>query len=142
MLIQQIGENASNPVMQRLIARAIEKYADYSKEIFDYYVREKDYIAFYDEQLTQADIEGILAFYKTDAGRSWIRIQPLIVNKMQQAAFQKNADAKARVDRIMKESSDEIREELKKEGVWKEAQEHNDERDLGWNDCRCLLKSV
>ena len=116
VLVQQVGEKASNPMMVRLVDRAMEKYSDYSKEIFDYSKKESFYLSFYDESFSEQELEGLVTFYKTDAGRALIRAQPQLALKMQQALFQNSAERSARVDRIMKETVAEMTEEFKQQG--------------------------
>jgi hypothetical protein len=117
LMLQQAGEKATNPMMKRLIDRAMEKYADYSKEIFDWSQKEKEYLEFYDEGFTESEIENLLAFYKTDTGRALIRAQTLYASKTQQTGFQNEAKRNARIDQIMKETIAEVQAELKKEGA-------------------------
>ena len=116
-MLQQAGDKPINPMMMRLINRAMEKYADYSKELFGYSRWEKEYLAFYDEAYTEPELDGLLAFYKTDAGRATLRAQPLLARKMQESAFQRSAETNERINQIMAETIAEVQAELKKEGT-------------------------
>ncbi len=115
LLFQQAGEQAKNPLMLRLLNRAMEKYADYSKEIFDWSKWEKKYAVLYGDLFSEAELEGIVAFYKSEAGRAMTRAQPEIGRRMQQQMFSGSSAGNDRIDQIMKETIAEIQEEVRKE---------------------------
>ena len=114
--IAQAGDKANNPMMIRLIQRSQEKYAEYMDELYDYSRMEKIQIAIYEELFTEPELEGLLAFYKTDAGHALIRATPQIMQKMQTSLFEGAGKREARVKQIMDESIAEIQAELKAEG--------------------------
>ena len=115
MVAKQKGPDSENPIMKRLIARMMEKYETYSKEIFDYEKKEAAYIEFYKALLSEHELEEIVAFYRTDGGRALVRVQPQLLAKMQHEAAGKFGGTEDRVNAIMKETVEEIEAELTKE---------------------------
>jgi uncharacterized protein len=114
-LFAQAGARATDPTLKRMLNRAMEKYNDFSKEIFDWGKLEEEYITLYDEAFSESELHGLLDFYNTDAGRASLRSLPLILSKMQQRVFSHQAENSARVDRILKESALEVQAEIKTE---------------------------
>ncbi len=122
LLFQQAGEQAKNPLMLRLLNRAMEKYADYSKEIFDWSKWEKKYSTLYSDLFSEAELEGIVSFYNSGAGRAMTRAQPEIGKRMQEQMFAGASAGNERIDQIMKETIAEIQEEVRKEEANQPAQ--------------------
>ena len=109
------GPNANNPVMKRLVARAMEKYEAFSKEFMGWERWKPFYVSFYDGVFTEAQIDELIAFLKTDTGQTYVRAMPGLGAEMQKRLIKDQPMIKARVDRIMKDTQSEIAAELAKE---------------------------
>lgn len=119
-VLQQPNEYPDHPMMKRLLQRVMEKYDNYSKEIFDYSRREKQYIAFYDEMFTEKEIEGVLEFYKSPSGQALLRAMPTLVSRMQQAGFKELTGGDTRIEQIMRETVEEVQQEFNSDGTPKQ----------------------
>lgn len=115
MMADPSAPHAEEPLMKRLINRAMEKYDAYSKERMGWELWEPEYIKMYDELFSEEELSGLLEFYKTAAGKASIRALPLIGTRMQQIHFEQKQAADERIQRIMQESVGEIEAEIEKE---------------------------
>lgn len=115
-IFAQAAKQGNDPVVNRMLERAMEKYKDYSKEIFSWETLENEYVKLYDEAFTEDELQGLANFYRTDAGRASLRAVPIILSRMQQRVLSRQAETAARIDRIMRESAAEIQSEVEKKG--------------------------
>lgn len=111
-LRQNFGPSANHPLAQRIVERTMEKYTAFSYELFDWSKWEKKYIDLYEELFSEAELEGIIAFYKTDAGRAMIRVTPIMAKRMQQEMLSDDDKISARVNLIMEEVNSEFKDEI------------------------------
>lgn len=106
---------ADHPLMRRLLTRVMEKYDAYSREQMGWEKWEPRYIAIYDRYFTEPQVLELLAFYKSDAGKAWIRAVPLIGNEMQEGLLEQSSDVDAWIASMMSETIEEVRAEVEKE---------------------------
>jgi hypothetical protein len=102
------GPYANNPLMKRLVARSMEKYDAFTKELMGWERWKPFYVSFYDGIFTEAQIDELITFLKTDAGQTYIRAMPGLAAEIQKRVFKDRAMIKARVDQIIKETQNEI----------------------------------
>ncbi len=115
-VLKQGGPDANNPVMQRLVARMMEKYDAYSHEIFDPKRAERDYIALYDELLSEAEIKSLIAMYESDGGKILLRITPILAGRAQVRGIERSQNTEGKMQQLMDETVKEIQAELTREG--------------------------
>jgi len=51
------------------------------KEEWRWEVIEKEFVAIYQKSLSQSEVDGIVQFYRTDAGKAWISKMPAIMQE-------------------------------------------------------------
>jgi|GEM_PF-2739742 len=111
-LVQNFGAGANDPLALRIIARVMERYTELSHEIFNWPKWEKKYTILYADLFNASEIEGIIAFYKSDAGRAMTRATPEIGKRMQQEMFAANNETSAKINAIMQEINAEFKDEV------------------------------
>ncbi len=111
-LTQQAGEKAGDAYVVRLRNRAMEKYANYTRELFDWYVWEKRFVAYYDVSFTEAQLKELLAFLKTGTGQALLRSQNDLATQVQQWVLENDKEAERRIQRIIQETLAEVSAEV------------------------------
>jgi TPR repeat protein len=115
LLATKPGERAPDAYGRRVLDRALEKYADYSHELFSWSRWEDTYAAQYDRYYTEAQLKALLAFMKTDAGQAMIRAERVMAAGLQQKVADGLNTGSDRTDHIMKEAADEVAAEMRAE---------------------------
>lgn len=111
-LEQQAGEKVHQMYVIRLRNRVMEKYAEYTKELFSWYKLEKRLVAYYDAAFTEAQLKELIAFLKTSTGQALLKSQEELAVQMQQQMVESAQETQIRIDRMIQETIAEVGAEV------------------------------
>ena len=104
ILGNQIAPGASEE--QRAKAKELTtRVMDVMKERINWDKMRPDYVKLYDETYTESEINGILAFYESPAGRSMIEKMPVLMSKSMVLAQRWMQDLMPEVQKIAEEAA-------------------------------------
>lgn len=90
---------------------------EYMKKVMDFTAKEvgweamkEDYIALYAESFSKEELEGAIVFYSSDIGQAFIKKQPELMQKSMQISQKKMMAVMPKLQQMMKEFTDEIKE--------------------------------
>jgi uncharacterized protein len=110
------GQSVS-PEVQRIFDKTRADVAAVMKEEFTWEKLEPMYLRIYEESLNQTEVEGMITFYKTQAGRAVINKMPMIIQNSMSEVMQMMGPVVQRVERMQKEMVAQIQtEKAKKNG--------------------------
>ena len=69
------------PAQLAVVDEMNAKLVDILREEWRYEVVEKEFIAIYRASLSQQEVDGIVQFYRTDAGKAWVAKMPIILEQ-------------------------------------------------------------
>ena len=103
-LISKAGAHVDDPGMKDMIDRTLAKFSNYVNERFDWATLEKEYIADYDEALTESDLETLLVFERSESGLRILKAQQQANAKANKSLLQVTSTINARLMAFLKET--------------------------------------
>jgi hypothetical protein len=107
-----MSQNQLTPKQQAVIDKFIEKYTAATAEYMTWDRFKPLYMNVYRETFTQEDVNGILKFYQSPAGQSYVAKMPTLMSKIMQQMpdlmtplMEKAKQMGAELDRDMKAAS-------------------------------------
>jgi hypothetical protein len=79
-----LANNKTNNSQKALLVKRLNDVKETMKEDLSWKNQEPMYTRIYSENLTQEEVDGVIAFYKSPAGQSWLKKTPLIFEKAKQ----------------------------------------------------------
>lgn len=110
MMQQSMKDQTINAAQQKVLEKFQAKVIEIQKEELSWDKMEPMFLAIYGNALTQDDVDGMIAFYKSPAGQSFINKMPSI---MQQTMISMQKMMGPLMEK-MKLASEELSEEMKK----------------------------
>ena len=104
------------PEQEAIIARMRNKMADAFREEMAWEKLEPLYLRVYRDTFTQAEVDGMLAFYRTDAGRAVIVKMPAVIQTTMGEMQQRMQPLIAKMRAIEEEALAELRATERKNG--------------------------
>jgi hypothetical protein len=96
------------PEIQKKMDDTSLKIAAVFKEEFSWESFEPIFIEIYRKSFTQSDVDGMLQFYKTEAGQSVIKKMPLVMQNTMELTQQRMKDVMPKIMQIAEESMKDI----------------------------------
>jgi len=115
-MAQAAKGKASSLELNIIMDKLQKKMMDILKEEVDWSVLEPIYIAVYQEHFTQAEVDGMLAFYRTPVGATVIDKLPLVMQESMLKMQDRMGPLVQKLDVIQKEAFREIQELAAKKG--------------------------
>jgi hypothetical protein len=106
---RSLGGRSLTPEQEAVMNRAHDKIAAVVKETISWQAMEPMAIRIYRESLTQEELDGILAFYKTPAGAALIKKMPRLAQAMSEEMQKMLQSMVPKVTAIAKESDEEMK---------------------------------
>lgn len=97
-----MAKNKTNSSQKILLVKRIADIKKIIKDDLSWEYQAPIYLRVYSESLTEEEVTGVIAFYKTPAGQAWIKKTPLIFEK-----------AKIEGEALMMNTSQKIQEIMK-----------------------------
>ncbi len=83
-IAQEIAGKKLTDEQRRVIERAPSKVAEVVRSELSWEKMQPIYIAIYQEAFTQAEIDGLIEFYRGPVGQSFISKMPIVINRSMQ----------------------------------------------------------
>ena len=115
-MAQAAKGKASSLELNIIMDKLQKKMMDILKEEVDWSVLEPIYIAVYQEHFTQAEVDGMLAFYRTPVGATVIDKLPLVMQESMLKMQDRMGPLVQKLNVIQKEAFREIQELAAKKG--------------------------
>lgn len=96
------------PEMQKKIDATSIKLAAVFKEEFSWESFEPIFIDIYRKSFSQSDVDGMLQFYKTEAGQSVIKKMPLVMQNTMEITQQRMTEIMPKIMKITEDSLQEM----------------------------------
>jgi hypothetical protein len=113
---QATGGKAVTPEQQKYVDSARTKILSIYKEELSWEKMEPVYVTVYQQSLTQEEIDGIIAFYKTPAGEAFIKKMPLILQNTFAVMQQRMGPIMTKIRAVMQETTQEIKKDKEQKG--------------------------
>ncbi len=107
-LIAKAGTKIDEPGMKELMDRALAKFSNYVNESLSWETVEKEYIADYDGAFSEADLEALLAFERSEDGLRIFKAEQEVASKNVRVLTQFTRTASAHLVDFLKESTLEL----------------------------------
>ena len=115
--MQQATQGQSvSPQIQKDIDKRVSETTSMFKEILDWNKLEPMYVRVYQKSFTQAEVDGMLAFYKTPAGQAVINKLPVVMQNTMTEMQTMMGPVMQRVQRMQRDVVAEIQAEKAKKG--------------------------
>jgi TPR repeat protein len=111
-MLEQTEVAVDGIMARRIKDRMLLKYADYARELFSWHIWEPRYVDFYDKAFTEPQLKALVAFLKTDTGQAMLRSQVVLANQLQQYIVDASEESQRRMDKIFKETLNEVSAEM------------------------------
>ena len=105
-----------SPEMKKIFDKARTDVVSMCKEDFSWEKMEPIYLRIYRKSLSQSDVDGMIAFYKTPAGQAVINKMPLVLQNTMAEIGQMMGPMMERTQRMQKELVAELQAEKAKSG--------------------------
>jgi hypothetical protein len=116
-VFQQItAGQAPSPETQKIFDKAMADVVSLCKEDLAWEKMEPIYLRIYRKSLTQSEVNGMIAFYKTPAGQALINKMPLILQNTMAEVGQMMGPVMERAQRMQKELVAQMQAEKAKAG--------------------------
>lgn len=92
------------PEMRQTMDEMRRKVVTVLREEMSWEKLEPMFISIYQDTLTQSEVDGMLAFYKSEAGRAMVAKMPLIMNRSMEAMQERMQVIVPRLDRIQRDT--------------------------------------
>jgi hypothetical protein len=98
-----------NPDQKKIIENFKSEYIQMLKDLLSYKNMEKDYMSIYKNSFTQSEVDGMISFYKTDAGRAVIEKMPIAEEKIAKIVQSKIQALTPKVQQMEKETMEKVK---------------------------------
>jgi uncharacterized protein len=115
VMLEAKGNAQLNAEQERLTAELRTKMTAMVHAMLDWEQLEPFYIQLYSETFSQSEIEGLLAFYKTDAGKALITKLPALTQNLTQRMLERMQELMPKVRAVAEEYAEKIKEAAKTE---------------------------
>jgi hypothetical protein len=106
---QQALKEQATPAQQQAIESMMKRIDVLLREEFAWEKLEPLYIRIYQDSLTQEEVDGITAFYKTPAGQAMIRKMPVIMQNSMREIQGRMQPVMEKVVKIQQETIEELK---------------------------------
>lgn len=79
-----LSKNKTNTSQKILLVKRIADLKQMIKDDLSWSTQSQMYVRVYSETLTQEEVNGVIAFYKSPAGQAWLKKTPAIFQKAKQ----------------------------------------------------------
>jgi hypothetical protein len=108
---QQVPDKVQKDIDQRR-----SEVASLMKELLDWKKLEPIYVRIYQKSFTQAEVDGMIAFYKTPAGQAMIGKMPAVMQSSIDEMQQSLGPVMEKIQRMQQEVAGEMKAETKPKG--------------------------
>jgi hypothetical protein len=105
-----------SPKVQRDIDQRRDEIVSLMKELLDWKKLEPIYVRIYQKSFTQAEIDGMIAFYKTPSGQAVISKMPSVMQSSIDEMQQMMGPVMEKIQRTQQDVAAELRAESKSKG--------------------------
>lgn len=113
-MVQGLRGHEPTPAEQKMMERILEKVSGVMKEELAWSKLEPIYFRMYRQSLSQEEIDGMLAFYKTPAGQAMIKKLPLLMTSVMSEMQGMMGSMMTKVQGIVSEAQAEMAEQQQK----------------------------
>jgi hypothetical protein len=106
MTTKQLDSTAGSEKTKAEAAQVVDKLLAQIQDRFSWDKMKPEYVRLYDEVYSDAEITGILAFYKSPAGQAYLTKMPQLMAKSMEMAQSRMADVMPEIQRITKEAAE------------------------------------
>jgi len=106
MTSKQLDSIAGSEKTKAEAAEVVDKLMARIQDRFSWDKMKPEYVRLYDEVYSDAEIAGILAFYKSPAGQAYLTKMPQLMGKSMEMAQRQMADVMPGIQRITKEAAE------------------------------------
>lgn len=97
-----LSENKTNSSQKILLVKRIADIKQIIKDDLNWNAQAPMYARVYSESLTEEEVQGIIAFYKTPAGQAWLKKTPIIFQKAKQEGEVLMLNISQKIDGVVK----------------------------------------
>ena len=106
---QAMNGQKATPEQEKLMAEFRHKAVDLIQDEMGWEKLEPMYVDLYAKTFTQSEIDGILTFYKTEAGKALIARMPTLMNNLMQMMMTKMQSFMPRLQELQQEYAPKIK---------------------------------
>jgi len=108
-LQQSLQGQVLSPQQQQAIDQMRARVAELMKEEVDWSVLEPTYIKLYEDSFSQAEIDGLVAFYTSPSGRAVVQKLPLVMQNLMVLIQQRTARLIPKIQQMAQDTAAQIK---------------------------------
>jgi hypothetical protein len=106
---QAMGDTKPTPEQEKVMAEFRHKAVDLIQDEMGWQKLEPLYVDLYAKTFSQSEIDGILTFYKTEAGKAMIAKMPTLMNNLMQMMMKQMQSFMPRLQQLQQEYAPKIK---------------------------------